>query len=256
MEKKNKERVTGSHRFDPNSSEKFRLSRYRIEMFIRCPRCFYLDMRFGIKPPDFYSYTLNLAVDALLKKEFDIYRTSQEPHPLMVERGIDGYPYAHRDFEVWRDNFKGMEYFDRETNFIICGAPDDIWFVRNQGLSIVDYKATSSGRDHNIESDYWTSYKRQVEIYQWLLKKQVLSEPVSPNAYFVLANGRKDVERFDKTLNFTLELFSFRIDDLWVEDAIRKAHACLYKVQLPDSAPGCEYCAYRKKAYEKEFVLE
>ena len=210
-------------------------------------------MRFGIKSPDFHPYTLNSAVDVLLKKEFDIYRLSQEPHPLMQEYGIDGYPYFHPKLEIWRENFKGMEYFDPETNFIICGALDDIWLVRNQGLAIVDYKSTSSGRDHSIESGYWTSFKRQDEIYQWLLKKQVLSEPVSPFAYFVLANGRKDLERFDKTLNFTLKLFSFRGDDSWVQDAIWQIHACLHKTQLPDSATSCEYCAYRRKAYEKEW---
>ena len=38
--------------YDPKSKEPFKLSRSRIESFIHCPKCFYLDRRLGVGQPD------------------------------------------------------------------------------------------------------------------------------------------------------------------------------------------------------------
>ena len=59
--------------FDPNSTEPYVLSRSRVYNFLDCPRCFYLTQRLGIRKPDSYPFNLNIAVDELLKNEFDGY---------------------------------------------------------------------------------------------------------------------------------------------------------------------------------------
>src|SRR3989339_1664927 len=66
-----------------NSQEPFRLSRSKIDLFIKCPRCFYLDRKLGVGQPPGYPFSLNSAVDKLLKKEFDIHRANNTSHPLM-----------------------------------------------------------------------------------------------------------------------------------------------------------------------------
>ena len=44
----------------------------------------------------------------------------------------------------WRENFKGVQYFDEDKNLIITGAVDDIWFnLDTEELIVVDYKATA-----------------------------------------------------------------------------------------------------------------
>ncbi len=48
---------------------KFKLSRSKIDLFLECPRCFYLGNRLGVSRPPGFPFTLNSAVDALLKKE-------------------------------------------------------------------------------------------------------------------------------------------------------------------------------------------
>ena len=57
--------------FNPKSASVYRLSRSRLENFVNCARCFYLDRRLGIEVPPIPAFTLNSAVDHLLKKEFD-----------------------------------------------------------------------------------------------------------------------------------------------------------------------------------------
>ena len=81
--------------FDPASDQPFALSRTKVDLFIECPRCFYLDRRLGIARPAGFPFNLNSAVDALLKKEFDAYRAKGEPHPFMVEAGLNAVPHAH-----------------------------------------------------------------------------------------------------------------------------------------------------------------
>jgi len=55
--------------YDPKGKNNWKLSRSKIDLFVECPRCFYIDNRFGVKRPPMYPYNLNSAVDTLLKKE-------------------------------------------------------------------------------------------------------------------------------------------------------------------------------------------
>jgi len=81
--------------YDPKSNEPFKLSRSKIENFMACKKCFYLDRRLGIGEPPGYPFNLNTAVDTLLKKEFDIHRAKRVPHPLMKAYGLNAVPFSH-----------------------------------------------------------------------------------------------------------------------------------------------------------------
>ncbi len=60
------------------------------------------------------AFTLNSAVDHLLKKEFDIRRANGAAHPLMAAYGIDAVPAQHDELEIWRENFKGIRVLHRK----------------------------------------------------------------------------------------------------------------------------------------------
>ena len=179
--------------FDPGSDKPFKLSRSKLESFMNCPRCFYMDRRLGVGQPPGFPFNLNSAVDLLLKKEFDEYREMQEPHPLMVASGIDAVPFAHESMDTWRENFKGVSTLHEETNLHIFGAVDDLWISPAGEVIVVDYKATSKNGEVTLDADWQDGYKRQMEIYQWLVRRQGLN--VSNTGYFVYCNGRRDRAR-------------------------------------------------------------
>lgn len=228
--------------YDPNSSAPFKLSRSRLENFINCPCCFYLDRRLGIDRPSMPGFTLNSAVDHLLKKEFDAYRAKPEPHPLMIENRINAVPFAHPDLDVWRENFKGLQFHHTATNFIITGAVDDLWITPNKQLIVVDYKSTSKDGEVNLDDHWKASYKRQMEVYQWILRR--MGFDVQHTGYFVYANGRKDPGAFNGTLSFRLTILPYNGDDSWVEPALMKAKACL-DADIPNPSEDCDFCGYR-----------
>src|SRR3989344_5360149 len=89
--------------YDPKSDDLFRLSRSKIDLYLNCPRCFYLDRRLGVAQPPGYPFSLNAAVDKLLKKEFDIHRAKGTAHPLIEHYKIDAVPFAHEKINEWRD---------------------------------------------------------------------------------------------------------------------------------------------------------
>jgi CRISPR/Cas system-associated exonuclease Cas4 (RecB family) len=231
--------------FDPKSKEPFKLSRSRFDDFLRCPRCFYFDRRLGVDQPAGFPFNLNSAVDRLLKKEFDIHRAKNTAHPLIKKYGVDARPVAHEDLDKWRHNFTGVQYLHKPTNFLVTGAIDDLWINSKGEYIVVDYKATSKEGDiTELNSDWHIGYKRQMEIYEWLLRRN--GYKVSDTGYFVYCNGKTDREAFDAKLEFDVTLIAYKGDDSWIEDALIRAHKCLMGSKLPAAAPDCDYCAYIK----------
>jgi CRISPR/Cas system-associated exonuclease Cas4 (RecB family) len=236
--------------YDPKVKEPFKLSRSKIENYIRCQRCFYLDRRLGVAEPAGFPFNLNSAVDTLFKKEFDTLRKEGKNHPLIEKYGIDAKPVDHPDLDEWRNNFKGVAYVHPESNFHVFGAIDDLWINDNGEFVVVDYKATSKDSEVTLDAPWQDGYKRQMEIYQWLLRQK--GNKVSPVGYFVYANGRRDLPDFKDTLKFRTKLIAYKGDDSWVGDTLKEIKATLDNDTIPFSNKNCEYCEYRRVAADAE----
>ncbi len=248
--------------YNPNRSPdwnyggaKWRLSRSKIELFSECPRCFYLDNKLGTARPRGPSFTLNIAVDALLKKEFDVHRLDGSAHPLMEQYGIDAVPFKHKNMHTWRENFEGVEYFHEPTGFTISGAVDDIWVAPSGELIVVDYKATSkAGTITTLEDSSWNEqYRRQMGVYQWLLRNNGFD--VSPRGYFVYANASSDEEAFDAKLTFEVTVVPCDGETEWIDDILPKIKETLESDAIPPSGKACEFCPYREAAGKKFLAL-
>jgi len=240
-----------------NSSVNFSISRSKIDLFVECPRCFYLDRKLGLARPSMPGWSLNSAVDHLLKNEFDRYREKQERHPLMIEYDINAVPFKHEKLPIWRDDvyrYVGASVVDDQTGLKIQGIIDDIWVTPEDEILIVDYKATSTARTISLDDEYKSRYKRQMEIYQWIFRK--LDFTVSSTGYFAYANGIKDKEAFNGRLEFDLMLLPYEGDDSWVGPTIKEIKEVLDSDELPDPGVGCEYCAYRRLISQEERIEE
>lgn len=229
--------------YEPASTAPFKLSRSKLELAHECPRCFYLDRRLGIGRPPGFPFNLNSAVDTLLKKEFDAHRATGTQHPLQEHYGIDCIPAVHEQLDAWRHNFTGVQYLHTPTNLLITGAIDDLWQNGTGEYVVVDYKSTAkAGKIDALDKEWQDTYKRQMEIYQWLLRKN--GYRVSNTGYFVYCNGKLDNEAFDARLEFDVTLIPYTGSDTWVERAVEDAKRLLDGDAMPEAAPGCDYCTY------------
>jgi len=224
-----------------------KVSRSKLELFTKCQRCFWLDVKNGVKQPPGFPFTLNNAVDYLLKAEFDKHRDAKTRHPVMEKFKIDAIPFAHENMNKWRHNFTGVQVDHKKSGFLVYGAVDDLWVNPDGEISVVDYKATGAN-EHKIHD----SYRRQMEIYQWLLRQNGLE--VSDIGYFVFAKANK-AEGFgmgEAALEFDLIIEAMRGDDSWVEATIMNARKTYDSAVIPEASPDCDYCSYRAAARKFE----
>ncbi len=245
------------YKYNPNRSadwnyggKKWRLSRSKLDFFIECPRCFYLDNKLGTKRPGFPSFNLNIAVDELFKKEFDVHREAKTPHPVMEQYKINAVPFVHKNMDTWRENFEGIEY-KHESGMTVSGAIDDVWMTPEGKLIIVDYKSTSKdGSITELSDSPWDQqYKRQLGVYKWLLEQNGFK--VEDTGYLVYANASKDEDGFDGKLVFETTIVPVETDTNWIEPTLEKIKDCLEKDHLPAIGEKCEFCPYREACGKK-----
>ncbi|MDP8259920.1 MAG: PD-(D/E)XK nuclease family protein [Candidatus Gygaella obscura] len=213
-----------------------KLSRSKLELFVDCPRCFWLDVNRGIKRPPPAPYTINSSIDYLLKKEFDECRKKKIKHYLFDRFNLDLLPFDIEIIDEWRNNFKGVRFHHEDTDFLVFGALDDVWVNPNNELFVVDYKATGA-KEYKI----YDSYKRQMEVYQWLLRKNNFN--VSETGYFLFCKVNKDLGFKQAHLSFDLAIEPLVGNDTWIEKTLFNARQCLNDA-VANSKPGCKYCNF------------
>jgi CRISPR/Cas system-associated exonuclease Cas4 (RecB family) len=219
-----------------------KLSRSKIDLYLECPRCFWLELKKGIKRPDIAPYTINSAIDFLLKKEFDIYRDKEKPHPIMKKFKIDALPLKHEKISEWRNTFSGIKFYHEPTDFLVFGGVDDVWINSKNELIIVDYKATGA-KEHQI----YDSYQRQMEVYQWLFSQNNFL--VSKTGYFVFArvNKANGFKSDSPVLSFDLFIESYEGDSSWIPSVLFGAREVLNLDFPPEPSINCKYCNYCQK---------
>ena len=233
--------------YNKDNTDPYKLSRTRIENFCRCKKCFYLEEKLGISRPASFPFNLNNAVDELLKEEFDSFRGTNKNHPYIEENGLDAKPFDHPNIEDWRTRNKGIGFLDEETNLYFYGLVDDVWInTKTDQLILVDYKATSKKGEVTLDAPWQISYKRQIEIYQWLFRKNGFD--VQNIGYFVYCNGIKENVLFNNELKFKVKIIPYKGDDSWLDKTVKEIYQVLNSEEIPEPSPNCEYCRYVKKA--------
>jgi len=210
--------------YAPGQKTPFKVSRSKIELFMQCPRCFWLDVRMKIRRPSSPPFNINKTIDELFKKEFDHYREKGEQHPIMKDNNLDGVlPYVHSDLDKWRHNFTGVVHLHEASNLHLFGAVDDVWVDADGKLIVVDYKATAKDKPVTKlgpKGGWQDMYRRQMEIYQWLLKQNGFE--VSDTGYFVYATGTQDRDGFGNKVDFETHLIAHPGNNDWVEGTVMK----------------------------------
>lgn len=214
-----------------------KLSRSKLDLMMECPLCFWMDQRLKIKRPSCYPLTINMAIDGMLKRQFDQCREQKKPHPVMEKFGIDAVPFQHIDIGRWRANASGIRWIDVDTDFLVFGAVDDVWVMKDGVLCICDYKATGAN-----QCTVYDSYQRQLEVYAWLFRQNGFK--VSSTGYWLFAQVKK-LEGFDAgRLTFDLTIQKRTLDTGWIPDQLKKARKILNSEKPPESTRGCEHCEY------------
>jgi hypothetical protein len=207
-----------------------KISRSQIELFIDCPRCFWLDVKFKIKRPEkFGGGYIGSKYDPLLKNYFDKHRENNKT-PEEIEKHNLSLFFDIETLKTWRG--KGIEYFHEKHNVIYYGKIDDL-LTKDEYLIPFDFKTTIS-RNFQIYEDY----KRQLEIYGYLLKKNNYPVLDTGVLYVVKIDINENFEKVEEREIIFIEDLNYEIYDEILENLIE-----IYNSEKePDPNPNCEFC--------------
>ena len=249
--------------YSPNQNKDFILSRSRFDEFMDCPRCFYLKTNKGFMSPSTPGWTLNTLTDTLLKKEFDECRKKQKPHRIMLDNNLDHLvPYKSEIIkdkngndklllDEWRDSIHyGLKYRFKDTNIILQGGIDDVWFnTKTEELIVADYKSQHKkdgvSQETYFDDPYKDSYKRQLDYYAYLLNG--MGYKVSSDAYLYICNAKEIDEGFHGKMLFDEVLIHYKIKTDYLETEIQRMIDTMNSEKIPNSHDSCENCAYARQ---------
>ena len=245
-------RVRVSSIYTPGQSKDFKLSRGKFSNFIPCPRCFYLDRVKGLAEPGMPGWTLNETTDHLLKKEFDECRQQQKPHRLFAAYGLDHIvPFDHPSMDDWRDSLhKGLMARYKDSNIILSGGVDDIWFnTQTETLIVVDYKSQANRNavetKSYLASPYHEGYKVQMDFYNYLL--DLMEFPIGDISYFLVVNANRAASGFHGVMKFEETIVPYQHNISWIDERVQNMIDCMNSDKLPECNTSCENCAYARQ---------
>jgi len=211
-----------------------KLSPSSLNLFLECPLCFWLEKKKGIRRPPPFPYALNSAVDYLLKQEFDVYRAKGELHPLIASQGIPAKLFSdQRLLDEWRNNFRGIRYFDAQLNATFFGAVDDILEFEDGKLAPLDYKSTGSR-----EAKIYDRIQLQMDAYTYLIEKNGFSTNGKGYlAFYVVDRENGFVDR----LPFKKELKEVVTNSSRIPEIFEKAVLLLRRDEAPVHSPDCKF---------------
>ena len=238
--------------YQKGTNQTFKISRSKFSNFLDCKRCFYLERVKGLKDPSMPGWSLNSAVDELLKKEFDICREKQIPHRLFKDYGLEHLvPFKHEQIDAWRDaKARGLVHRFEDTNILLSGGIDDIWQdAITQELIVVDYKSQASreivGTETYLKGIYHQGYKIQLDFYNYLLSS--MGFKIGATSYFLVVNADTSVNGFHGNMKFSETIIPYKHDISWIPSKVREMITLMNQEKVPEGHESCENCAYARE---------
>ncbi len=214
-----------------------KLSRWQLDLFVSCPRCFWALKRHNISQPKGYPLALNTAIDVLLKDEFDGYRRQGKPHPLLASAKSEAKLFGDAaKVQEWRNPYQGLRWTERESGHTLFGAVDDILEFPDGSLAVLDYKS-SGAREITI----YDSYQLQMDVYTFLL--QQLGYRTAPKAFFAFFVAVK-TDGFNGRLPFRGTLVEVAPNPARVLPLFHQAIALAQSDQMPSCGAQCDVCRW------------
>jgi len=214
---------------------KIGLSPHTLNLFIECPRCFYLEVNYKIKRPRGPMASIATGLDSIIKKYFDYYRDNQILPPFL-EGKIEG--------KLIEEKIKKTLYYDINKDFVLFGRLDECIHLNDGTYVPLDHKTRSSPPDK-----VHPAYQFQMEVYSLLLKGN--NYPISNFAYLVYYYPEES--KIHNGISFGFDVKKIETDINHAIEIIKNAVETLKEEKIPSNSLECEYCKWFENI--KEYSL-
>jgi len=217
------------------NKKEIRLSPSSLNLFLECPRCFWLQVNENIHRPRGAFPSLPTGMDGVIKDYFDKYREKDELPPEIQGKVEGKLLHDHKLLNKWRNWRTGLEYKDEELNVVLFGALDDC-LEDNGKYMPLDYKTKGFAPKDGDSEKY---YGNQLDCYSLLLEGN--GYPVGNNGYLIYYYPEHVEE--NGTVIFNVEPIKLKIDPNRAKKTLEEALKLL-SGPIPPHHLECEYCIW------------
>jgi|SRR3989344_355055 len=218
----------------------YKISPSSINLMLECPRCFWMQLVKGIKRPETPFPSLPSGMDKILKEHFDRFMEKGELPPELLENKLEGCTLFDdkEKLKAWRNNFKGLQYLDKNSGVLLRGAVDNI-LVKGNKLIVLDYKT----RGFPLKEDTHKHYQIQMDMYNLLLRKN--GHETEDYAYLLFYYPNKITETGE--VIFDTKLIKMPTSAENGQKVFEKAVKLLESKEAPKSSHECGFCKWKKE---------
>ncbi len=203
------------------------LSHTGIESLERCPRCFWLLYKKGIRQPEGIVSRLANRFDHVLKNYFNAFRGTNELPP-MIEGKIKG---------VLQNPFQEIYFVRIDQKYGFKGLLDECIVDDNGYHMPLDFKTSSSDPR---ERETLSAYQSQIDAYLFILKQN--SKKVANHGYLMYVYPDEG-KALHNGFPMVIHLKKLEGDPTRTAEKISKAINIL-EGEIPSPSPTCPFCQY------------
>ncbi len=202
-----------------------KLSPSKLNLFVDCPRCFWLKMNKDVERPGGPMAGVLTKMDSVIKHYFDKYRDGDSLPPI-IRGKVDGR---------LAKNMPKTLYFN-DGDVTVSGVPDD--YIEIDGAVVpLDHKVS---RGKSAEETH-RAYILQLDFYCFLIK--VNGYKIRNEGY--LAYYYPDDCDLHDGVDICCNVVKLRTDPARAKRILDKA-VKLLEGDMPKPSAECEFCKYRK----------
>ncbi len=216
------------------TAKKTWLSPTGVEALNRCPKCFWLQYKKGIRQPEGIVSRLANRFDVVLKNYFDIFRPLGELPPMVSDK-LEG---------KLQNPFIETYFYHHNDQFGYKGKLDECLVMPDGRFTPIDFKTSSSDPR---EKEMIPAYQNQMDSYAWLLDENgKKSSGFAYLIYFYPDHGTELHKGFQMIIHLQKVLTNPARAKAKFINAVN-----ILENPMPDSG-DCDFCKWHEKMEELE----
>lgn len=206
------------------------LSPTGVGVLDRCPRCFWLQYKRGIRQPEGIVSRLANRFDTIIKKYFDLYRPLGDLPPMVMGK-IKG---------VLENPFQEKYFYQHDEKYGYLGKLDEC-LVTDKGLyTPVDHKTSSSDPR---EKEILEAYQHQLDSYAWLLEENKKKTSGIGHLIYFYPEHSNELHRGCKMI---IHVETLKTNPKSAKERFLKAVRVL-KGRIPKPSRECPFCSWYER---------
>lgn len=220
-----------------NNHEQIELSPTTLNLFLECPRCFWIRMKEKKYRPQGPFPSLPNGIDLFLKEYCDYFRGKPDLPPVLNGMGIKGNIIPDQVLiDKWRRG-EGLKVQGSNSGIILYGKLDEALLLEDGSYAPFDFKTRGFP-----PKETHASYQLQMDVYSLLLQENGCK--ISDIAYLAYFYPKRGVMHFEKdNLPFSIAVCELKINRDQAKQVFKEAVECLNK-DCPEPNPCCAFCKW------------